>query len=401
MGERSGVDGLPAAAAGPTAVRARSPAPDLARGYVLLVIALANAHVFLFGGDLGVRRYPLVETLPDRLVTLLQMMLVDGRAYPMFAALFGYSLVQLIRRQTSEGVRTVTLRRLILCRAAALLLFGFVHGLLLFSGDIIGAYGLLAFLLGGMLCRARDRTLLLVAGLWLIPVTILGALQGLPVHDAAQSLVSSMSTSNPLDAAALRMEEWFKGTLRQVLLSLVPAVLFGAWTARRRVLDEPELYRTWLGFAAVAGSALAVAGGLPMALKAASFWPEPDVVPNVLAGVLHTLTGYAGGIGYAAIAGLVAVRCRDRPGRVSGALIACGQRSMTCYVAQSVVFVAVLAAYGGGLGDDVGVSAASCVALGAWLGSTVLALGLRRLGRRGPLEILLRRLTYGAAGLWR
>jgi uncharacterized protein len=82
----------------------------------------------------------------------------------------------------------------------------------------------------------------------------------------------------------------------------------------------------------------------------------------MLAGVAQTVTSYAGGIGYATIAGLVAIRigvrdgvgARSRPGPVISALAACGQRSMTCYLLQSVVFVAVLAAYGGGLGNRLG-----------------------------------------------
>jgi uncharacterized protein len=58
-------------------------------------------------------------------------------------------------------------------------------------------------------------------------------------------------------------------------------------------------------------------------------------------GWAHTFSGYAGGVGYAAIAGLVTIRMqqRDRTGPVIGALAACGQRSMTCYLLQSVVFV--------------------------------------------------------------
>jgi uncharacterized membrane protein YeiB len=80
---------------------------------------------------------------------------------------------------------------------------------------------------------------------------------------------------------------------------------------------------------------------------------------------------------------------------VVSALVATGQRSLTCYLAQSVVFVAVLAAYGGGLGDDLGVAQVSVVALLTWLGTVLLAAALAAAGRRGPFEALLRRLTYG------
>ncbi|MGH3993787.1 MAG: DUF418 domain-containing protein, partial [Pseudonocardiaceae bacterium] len=89
---------------GAIAVSERSLAPDLARGAMLLLIALANAHIYLYGHPVGVRAYPIPESIGDRVVVLLQMTFVDGRAYPMFAFLFGYGIVQLLRRHTSKGV---------------------------------------------------------------------------------------------------------------------------------------------------------------------------------------------------------------------------------------------------------------------------------------------------------
>src|SRR5918997_3829277 len=87
-------------AIGAIAVTARSLAPDLARGAMLLLIALANAHLYLYGRPVGVRGYPIPESTAERLVVLVQMTFVDGRAYPMFAFLFGYGIVQLWRGGT-------------------------------------------------------------------------------------------------------------------------------------------------------------------------------------------------------------------------------------------------------------------------------------------------------------
>ncbi|MDQ2881566.1 MAG: hypothetical protein M3Y48_10130 [Actinomycetota bacterium] len=39
-------------------------------------------------------------------------------------------------------------------------------------GAVIGAYGLLAVLLAEVLIRARDRTLLIMAALWVIPIVV-------------------------------------------------------------------------------------------------------------------------------------------------------------------------------------------------------------------------------------
>ncbi|MER6580652.1 DUF418 domain-containing protein [Nonomuraea sp. NPDC001023] len=48
-----------------------------------------------------------------------------------------------------------------------------------------------------------------------------------------------------------------------------------------------------------------------------------------------------------------------------------------------------------GLSDDVGFAAAFGTALAVGAVSIVLANWLERAGRRGPMEVLLRRLTYG------
>jgi uncharacterized protein len=367
---------------------------------MLLLIALANAHLYLYGHDIGVRGYPIPVSIADRVVVLAQMTLVDGRAYPMFALLFGYGIVQLLRRHTTRGVEEAAVRELVRRRGRWMILFGFLHALLLFSGDIIGAYGVLAVLLAGLLIRASDRALLLTVALCTVPTGVFGALEGLPAAAGSQAALPSMSTTNPLVAALYRVAEWIILSAFLAVFALVPALLLGVWAARRRMLDEPQRYRPLLTWVAVLGVGLAAVGGLPMALMAASWWPDPSVQATVIAGVVHALTGYAGGVGYAAIAGLVAIRARnrnrnrDRPGPVVAALAACGQRSMTCYLLQSVVFVAVLAAYGGGLGDRFSLAATAALATATWTLTVLLAHSMSRLAYRGPAELLLRRLTY-------
>ncbi|MGH3900129.1 MAG: DUF418 domain-containing protein [Pseudonocardiaceae bacterium] len=382
---------------GAIAVSARSLAPDLARGTMLLLIALANAHLYLYGHAVGVRGYPVPESLADRVVVLLQMTFVDGRAYPMFAFLLGYGIVQLWRRHTSKGVDVATVCALVRRRGRWMILFGFLHALLLFSGDILGAYGLLALVLAGMLIRTGDQKLLIMVAVWTVPIMAFGALQALPLPEGAESFLPSMSVTDPLTAVGVRVVEWLQLTVVLSVFNLIPALLLGVWAARRRLLDEPERHRTLLIRVAVLGVGLAAVGGLPMALMAASWWPDRSVAATMLVGVPHALTGYAGGVGYAAIAGLVALRVRNRdrpPGPVVSALAACGQRSMTCYLLQSVVFVVVLAAYGGGLGNRFGLVEIAILATVTWALTVLLAEGMSRRNYRGPAEVLLRRLTY-------
>ncbi|MCW0212331.1 MAG: hypothetical protein OJJ54_03150 [Pseudonocardia sp.] len=140
---------------GATPTAARALAPDLARGGMLLLIALANAHVLLHGHPLGVRGYPAALDPLSAAVAAVQLVLVDGRAYPLFAVLVGYGVTQLARRRLDAGADPRTVVSLVRRRGGALLLIGLVHGLLLFPGDILGAYGLTTGCWPGSWSRAR------------------------------------------------------------------------------------------------------------------------------------------------------------------------------------------------------------------------------------------------------
>ena len=102
-----------------------------------------------------------------------------------------------------------------------------------------------------------------------------------------------------------------------------------------------------------------------------------------------------GGFGYAALVALLSVRVAETPGRVARALAAIGQRSMTCYLAQSVVWQLVFTPYLLDLSDTLTVAGTALLAVATWLGTVLLAVGLARAGSRGPFEVLVRRVTYG------
>ncbi|SEG98197.1 Uncharacterized membrane protein YeiB [Nonomuraea solani] len=368
----------------------RSLAPDLARGLMLLLIAVAHAHMYLSGHQSGFRGYSLDGGLLDRLVAGVQILLVDGRALPMFAALFGYGLVQLANRQAAMGRSRSQIRRVLRRRSLWLLAFGFCHALLLFFGDILGAYGLVGLVLIGFVQRT-DRALLraAVAGL-VLHVVVLAAFGLLTV--SAPKGDTPAALADPVEALVMRLIGWAGMTPTYFAASVVSAFLLGIWAARRRLLDEPAAHRELLSRVAVVGVGAAVVGGVPLMLVDTRVW-VPSTAVSIAAYVLHSLTGIAGGLGYAALIGLAVSRMRrGTPGPVVTALVACGQWSLTCYLLQSVIFTAVFAPYAGGLGAVAGDAAASGIAVVTWLGTVLLATALR--GRRGPAEILLRRLTY-------
>ena len=74
---------------------------------------------------------------------------------------------------------------------------------------------------------------------------------------------------------------------------------------------------------------------------------------------------------------------------------AVGERSLSCYLTHSLLFSPVLAAWGLGLGARLSSATMALFAVAVWLVTVFAAYALEQAGRRGPAEVLLRRLVYG------
>ena len=373
-------------AARPTALTERALGPDLARGFMLLFIALANSHYFLRGAT-TMGGYPTDGSRLDSVVAWAVATFVDGRAFPMFGLLFGYGVAQIVRRQQALGPRGV--RRLLWRRSLVLVVVGFLHAVLLYAGDILGAYGVL-LLAGACMVRWKDRWLLVLAAVFLV-------VTALPSAD------SMTLTSDPPDLSMLPPDLGTMLTQRaaaSAFVSLLGPLGFvcpfavGLWAGRRRVLERPQQHRRLLTLMAGTGIGAAVLGAQPVALMIAGAMDRPAQATLELIGPLHDATGILGGFGYATLITLVAVRLRSTHPVVT-AIAAAGQRSMTCYLSQSVVWMLVFTPFLLDLSATLGVATTALLATATWLATVVLADWMRRTGRRGPFEMLVRRVTYG------
>lgn len=364
-------------------------APDLARGLMLGLIAVANIMIYLTGRPYGYRGHVVESDDADRIASMLVVTFVDGRGFPLFAFLFGYGLVQLTARRADESGRLVRRRSLIM------IAIGAGHGILLFPGDILGWYGVVGLIIVA-LRRVGNTRLLIIAAAWLLPATtVAGLIYGSTEVTADRTFLWSFELGHEPMSYLLRAGEWLMTPF--ALLPVLSAALAGVVAARLRILDEPDRHRVLLRRVAAGGIALAVAGGLPSGLAVAGWLTLAQPAGYVLATV-HALTGVAGGLGYAAAFGLLALAARRAAGRASeavvGAITAAGRRSLSLYLGQSVLFVLLVSHRGLGLADHLGTAAAVGVALGGWLAGVVVADRLARAGRPGPAEWAMRRLLY-------
>ncbi|MFK4086125.1 DUF418 domain-containing protein [Kribbella sp. NPDC020789] len=374
---------------GPTGVGERALGPDLARGFMLMFIALANSHYFV-AGEHGFGGFPTDGSAVDRGVGAVISTLVDGRAFPMFGVLFGYGVAQIVRRQREAGREWWPIRKLLWRRSLVLVVLGFLHGMLLYVGDILGAYGVLLFL-GVWMIRWKTGWLFGVAAVVMV-------LTAWPSGDSLSTM------SDGTDPTMLPHDLLNQFADRIVVLpfiallgwiGFVPPFLIGLWAGRRRILERPGEHLTLLRTTAIAGLAIAVAGALPVSLVVGGIVDRPSDHTLSILGPLHDATGVFGGFGYAALIVLVARRVGT--GRITQAIAAVGQRSLTCYLSQSVVWAIVFTPYLLDLSGTLTTTTTALLAIATWLATVVMADRMRKANYRGPFEKLIRWFTYRTA----
>ncbi|MFF1816757.1 DUF418 domain-containing protein [Kribbella sp. NPDC058245] len=390
---------LPTDHRGPVTGKERALAPDLIRGAMLLLIGLANSSNFAFAGQPG------VETAPqgfERILNFLKLTFVDARAYPVFAVMFGYGLVQLARRQKSSGATPGAVRRILLKRNAWLIAFGAVHATLLYFGDFLGAYGIVGIICTLLLLNRGDKFHRIVIGIWAFEILYV-------VWVGIQAVVTALASSGPAHAIinepnpSLAASSYGASLLDRLheyplhTASVIPFIMvvwLGIWAARKQILENPAAHRTLLTRVAVVSMGITILGGLPYALVGAGWLHVDEAAVDALSMLSH-VSGMFGGPGYIALFGLLVSRITtvSLPVRAISSL---GQRSMSGYLFQSVAWMTLLAPFTLDLGHRFGSTAytALAVAVGVWLVSVIGAYTMSRRSYRGPAETLLRRLVY-------
>jgi uncharacterized protein len=391
---------------GPVPAAERTLAPDLARGAMLLLIALANSAGAFFASAPGVDPTP--HGL-ERFSNVFMFLFVHARALPLFAIMFGYGLIQLSRRQDNAGRTPGAVRKLLVRRNAWLFAFGLAHGVLLNAGDILGAYGLVGIAFTLILLRRSDKVYRFAIGyagfaavtVVALAIVVAAGLAGNPDGRATvpTSAYPSMAADSYAASVLDRLSEWPASMV--TMLPFILWVWMGAWAGRRRVLEEPAKHRRLLRWGAGVGFGVAIAGGLPMGLLSGGFL-HADASTAAQIKLLYEVSGLFGGVGYVSLFGLLALMLSramvaPRSNVVVGALTALGQRSLSGYLLQSVAWLVLASPFALALGERTGspTYAAAGSAVAVWLLTVVGAYLMQRRSYRGPAEILLRRLTYG------
>lgn len=127
----------------PTTPDNRIEAIDITRGFALLGIFIANMLMF-HTPYLYLDPYTYFNAGNDAVAFRWVDILVQGSFYPIFAFLFGYGL----NMQYEKAIaRNQPFTRMMSKRLGLLLVFGLVHALVIWSGDVLFSYATMGFLL--------------------------------------------------------------------------------------------------------------------------------------------------------------------------------------------------------------------------------------------------------------
>ena len=354
---------------------------DALRGFALLGICMANFPEFsLYTFLLPETVAAMPTAVADRITRYLLYIFVDGKFYTLFSLLFGIGFSIIIRNAERKGTNGF---RIFYRRMGMLLLFGFLHLMFIWSGDILMLYALLGMLLP-LFRRVSDKKLLGWALFFLIlPIAMDGVCEmthtnlALPFIHLQDTYCAKYGINEAnfaywlhdaedygtvfqflVQGACVRMQEFIIGNRYFKVLGLF---LIGFYIGRNRIYADLEGRRDLL--------VKVFRWGLTLGL----------VYP----------------LGFAYAAGLCLLYLKWKEGSIWKWLAAPGRMALTNYIGQSVIGMFLFYGIGLGWGSTIGLWHTEVIVLAVFLFQVLFSRLWLSGFKFGPLEWIWRMLTYG------
>ncbi|MFC1466035.1 MAG: DUF418 domain-containing protein [Candidatus Brachytrichaceae bacterium NZ_4S206] len=394
----------------PTPVTERIDVLDILRGFALLGILAVNMAIFSFPFITQIIGAPRGDGVLDRVAEFLITWLATSKFYPLFAFLFGLGMTMQMERIQTAGGRPV---RFMARRLLVLMVFGLIHALLIWNGDILLIYAItgLVFLL---FRNVPPRNLLIWAGVLVaIPVVFnLGsvALGALSAGASTEGMRVFDDLMRDLERRAL--ETYARGTWGQIFvwravewvitlalflfnswLQILALFLVGMHFAKRRIFQQLDAHLPLFRRGLRVGLGVGLPANFVMAWIA--HVAERDFTSPLfgLWAVLLLVFGPVLTFGY--ISAFVLLTQRETWRKRFAPLAAAGRMALSNYIMQSVICTLIFYSYGLGLFGQVGAFAGLLLSVAIWLIQLPISVAWLSRFRFGPLEWLWRTLTYG------
>jgi len=366
---------------------------DIARGSMLFLIILAHIPLFLYTMEPGVITKVAGSTPLDHFLNFLMEIIVDNRARPLFAILFGYGLVMIYRKQC-ERMGIDEANGIIKRRCWYLILFGAILAGVAGIQDILMTYGIAGLILVSTLKKDNNKIkkyVIISTTTCLIYIPILwgGVLlgnqsYGLPVALTGQETYLNTSLDRLISIPIIPL-------FNHIFFPVIPSVLIGVWLGNLNLLIKPHDHIKLLKQLTIGCLTISLVGAIPLVLINDGWFPSLFIA-GVAYGI-HILTGFAGGVGYAALFGLFGLGIKYSSVIVE-AITAMGKRSLTFFVIHEVLIVIILSPIAFNLGAFLSVTTSVLLGIFMWAVTLSVAYFMDRHQIEGPLEKYMRYLTY-------
>ena len=397
----------PAEPLAPVAANERNETIDILRGMALFGILAANMRGFA-GPALAYFNPAIFWTLThDRIAQAFVDTFIQGKFITLFAFLFGVGFAVQLERSTSRaGKFGLTYAR----RLFILLLFGLIHGLLIWWGDILLVYALTGFLL--LLFRKRKNKTLLVWAIvaFCVPLLLMTAAftasrmghapkgPPQPTQQELNKSVQTFANGSWKEIEVARAHDAFMYNWRFTFIFFIHVLalfLFGALSWRKGLFTpSPESlprYRRMMWIGLIVG----IAANLTISIVRWKFQiPQMPTTPlAAMVGLLSMFGVPMLSIGYLCF---VILMCQNEATRARlrrfGAV---GRTALTNYLLQSVIGTLIFYHYGLGLFGRVGPAILFALTIVIYALQVVASQWWLERYRYGPVEWVWRSLTYG------
>lgn len=369
---------------------------DALRGFSLLGILVVNIAFLASGYRMAGMAEPAFISPLDWAVRWTVTLFMENKFYLLFSFLFGYSFTLQVDSAVRRGKAFVPM---FLRRLAGLFLLGLAHAVLLFPGDILTTYaavGLALLLLRKISPRTAVMLAIALTSMLALGFVLLAVLAMVGLDTAgtvSHGVVEAVNSDAALRGSGIQIidEHLRKLSLIVVLRVLFqgPAVLaaclIGLAVGKLGVLRDVSAHTAtlrrlqWLGFTVGLGGAF---------VYTLSAWHGS--VNKFLGEAVDLVTAPLLAAAYAA----TFLRLLPHLPRIGRALAAPGRMALSNYLGQSLICSLIFTGYGLALVDRVSPPVEVVIALVVFVGQVFLSHWWLRGHRYGPVEWLLRAVTY-------
>lgn len=382
---------------------------DALRGFALLGIALANYPEFSLYNFMSDSQHAAMSTeTVDTWTQWLLLLFVDGKFYTIFSVLFGIGFSIIIRNAMERGADGM---RIFYRRMTGLVIIGFLHLMLVWSGDILLLYALMGMILP-FFYKKSNKTVLTWAGIMLLlpvvcdaTIAMTGVDPSKVFYDAWWYWNGRFGITEENFAFWLRDVESYDGVLKFLFagsfermwefvsshryFKVLGLFLIGMYIGRQGIFASVAQYKILFKRVAL------LAGCFAFPLSFVYAWSGMNGHPwgGVAHSVLYMLSVYPLGIGYMALLTLLFMRA-EKWG-VWNTLAQPGRMSLTTYLSQSFLGILLFYGVGFGWGCSLGLGETVLVAIGVYLFLTLVSAVWLRFFAYGPFEWVWRMFTRG------